>query len=282
MQNYTITDLQRDYGTQDQCLDRLFNNQERICSCGSTSFHRIKKRKVYACNQCRKQICPLAGTIFEKSSTPLPLWFYAIYLMGSSKQGVSAKNLQRQLGVTYKCAWRMGHLIRSLMTHTNAGKMTGIVEIDEAYIGGVWKHHAGRYPKRKVAVLGIVERDGNARAVILPNLTRTAMFAPIFEHVSTEASIITDDLPTYHTLRRHRYDHHRINHSKREYVNGMVHTNTIEGFWSILKRSLRGTHVSVSPQHLQSYINEIAWKYNERSSSVSLASQLLARAELPL
>jgi len=280
---YSLTEFSREFGSPDACLARIFAEQAiGACpSCGSTApFYRIASRPCYACPACKYQYYPLKYTIFAHSSTPLPLWFYAIYLFGNSKRGISAKELERILGVTYKCAWRMAKQIRTLFVEEDT-PLDGIVEVDEAFIGGIWKHHAGRYPRRKVPLLGMVERQGRVKVMIIPDVKGVSLLPRMVEHIAQHATVITDDASGYRRLSKRHFDHHIINHSKRHYVDGMIYTNTVEGFWSILKRSIKSAHISVSPKYLQSYVDEVVWKYNRRFSSVSLAQLLVERSLQP-
>ena len=263
---YTIKQFNEDFPNEDICLDTIF--QERygdvtICpNCGviDTRFYRVKGRKCYACMHCGYQLHPLAETIFHKSSTPLKSWFYAIYLFSVSKNGVAAKELERHLGVTYKTAHRMARQIRSLMTNTNP-KISGNVEADETYIGG--KTYSDRRFKNKTSVLGVVERNGEVRAKIVDGANASTVLPFLRANVEANSAIITDDSRIYNRLKR-EYPHESVNHSQYEYVRGIIHTNTIEGFWGQMKRSIDGTYHCVSPKYLQHYVNEFVFRYNLR------------------
>ncbi len=269
---YTIKDLHKEFPTDEACLDYIFRQKYP----DAKQFCRMSKRKAYA-NPQGKQIHPLAGTIFEKSSTPLTLWFHAIFLFASSKNGVSAKELQRQLGVTYKCAWRMGHQIRALMEQ-GGDPLSGVVEIDETYYGKQGKNSMKF--KNKDAVIGMVERQGRVRVKKAPNRRAEVILPMVKENVERGTRVMTDEYRGYDKLsyRAYGYSHTNVKHGKNHYTWGDTHTNTIEGFWGQFKKSVRGTYAFVSPQHLQAYLDEFAYRYNLRNSPVPVFAHLLERA----
>jgi len=280
MDKYTIHQFNADFPDDDACLEHLVKQvyptyPEGIhCrKCGEIrKHHRIRGRKAYCCDHCGTHVYPLAGTIFEKSCTPLKSWFYAIKLVSSTRCGVSAKHLERELGVTYKTAWRMFKQIRGLLGEP-IEQLSGEVEADETYVGGVEKGKRGRPGKdsNKTPVFGIVERGGKVAALVT-NDTKKATVQPIIrEHVLPKSLIFTDEYVAYDGLDGNKeYEHKRIYHSEKIYVVGNVHTNTIEGFWSQLKRSIDGSNHSVSAKHLQDYINEYAFRYNHRDDEQAM------------
>lgn len=253
---YTIEDFNKDFPTEDVCLDFLF----KLRFPKLRGYYRIKGRKAFV-NSKGHQIYPLAGTIFHGSRTPLRTWLYAFYLFSQAKNGVAATELQRHIGVTYKCAWRMGHQIRSLMVQ-GTDKLSGIVEIDETYIGG--QKRLGCWKKKKSPILGMVERGGRVRAKVMEGKDEYSIIPLIERGVSKRATIMTDEAKVYGILRG--YKHKTINHSMREYVYGNVFTNSIESFWSHLKGGLRGTYKVVSKQHLQKYVDERTFHWNNREN----------------
>lgn len=279
--NYTIKDFQRDFPNNDTCLDFIFNHRygkDYECpKCQKVGFHRVKGRKCYTCAWCGYQLHPLAGTIFHKSSTKLTDWFFAIFLMSNSKNGVSAKEIERHLGVTYKCAWRIAKQVRSLMKDEIIPLFTGTIEIDETYVGGHKKGKRGRGSENKTVVVGIVERNGGLKAETMADLKSNTILPAISKSVATTAIVYTDELNTYNPLRRIGYKHERINHSDNVYVRGDIHTNTIEGFWSQMKRSINGTYHSVSRKHLQTYVDEFSYRYNHRDSQAPVFHLLLGQ-----
>ena len=267
------------YPDDEACLDEIFDNRYghlKVCpSCKKkTNFYKVKNRKCYDCQYCGYQISPLADTIFHKSSTSLRNWFYSIYLFSVSKNGVSAKELERQLGVTYKCAWRIARQIRMLFKQ-NKKKLSNTIEIDETYIGGRHKGKRGRGSENKTSVIGLVERKGDLKAQVTQNTNSSTIHTLIRENVNLDVDIITDEYRSYHIVKKMGYKHQTISHSNEQWGDGIIHVNTIEGFWSQLKRSINGTYHCVSPKYLQLYVDEFAYRYNHRSSSFPLFLNLL-------
>ena len=270
---YTIKDLRKDFPNDDVCLNYIFAKQyEKKCCTGQ--LYRVRGRKSYACSMCGKQVHPLKGTIFEKSSTPLTLWFHAIFLFASSKNGVSAKELQRQLGVTYKTAWRIGHQIRQLMEQ-GTDPLSGVVEVDETYYGKGGKN-ADKFKKKNV-VFGMVERKGNVKAKIIKARTREAIIPELRNNIARGSHIMTDEAHVYDRLGSVKLSRSKVKHGKKHWVYKNAHTNTIEGFWGQFKRSVRGTYHFISSKHLQTYLDEFAFRYNLRASSVPIFEILLGR-----
>ena len=271
---YTISQFHDEFPTDDACLEYL--KEERwpggiteCAKCGVERKHyRVKGRTAYACDHCGHHIYPLAGSIFEKTTTPLRTWFYAIYLMGSTRCGISAKQIQRETGVTYKTAWRIFHQVRKLLS--DGEQLEGAtVEMDETYMGGKArrKGRPHRNDKRNRCVIGMVERGhgGRVRAIVSTDgATRRALHGLAKEHIMPESTIFTDEWTAYEGLDKLGYRHKRINHSAGVYVVGTTHTNTIEGFWSLVKRGIGGVYHSVSAKHLQSYLDEYSFRYNRR------------------
>jgi transposase len=258
---YTLRQFIADFPNNDVCLDYLFALLNPICNqCHGSAFYRIRGRLGYVC-YCGKQVYPLKGTIFEKSRTPLADWFYVIYLFSVSKNGVAATEIQRHLGVTYKTAWRMGHQVRKLMYQHVEVMLDGIVEVDEVFIGG--KRRMSCKNKNKVPVFGLLERGGIAKAFVADGVTKTTARDVLNRHVYRGSRLMTDDSRIYHGANI-LYNHQFTVHSRREYVRDNVHTNSIEGFWGQLQRSLHGTHHSVSKKWMQAYVDEFVFHYNTR------------------
>lgn len=263
---YTFKDFQRDFPTEDVCLDYIFKQKYPEV----TKYYKVTGRKCYA-STTGHQIHPLKGTIFEKSSTSLTIWFYAIYQFSTSKNGVSAKKLQRDLGVTYKCAWRIAKKIRELMSDDGI-TLSGIVEADETYIGGKKNAQGG---KGKEQVMGMVERHGKIKTVHIPARRGSTLLGQIERTVQKGSKLMTDEYAAYKALEHIGYPHESVLHARKEYVRGDVYTNTIEGYWSQLKRSIHGTYHSVSPKHLQTYVDEFSYRYNRRASQLPVFFHLL-------
>lgn len=287
---YTLMEFMREFPDDEACLEHLWrkgyspDGEHTYCPKCETvrSFKRYatsQQRQSWTCVSCGHHIHPTAGTIFHKSSTSLHLWFYAIYLMTSTRCGISAKQIERELGVTYKTAWRMAKEIRmKLMKQDDTAKFSGEVEADETYVGGRRRGRRGRGAYGKTPVFGLVQRKGQVMAVTVPNVQRATIFPHIVERVIPASTIFTDEMHSYNGTDKHGYTHHRINHSERVYVSGNIHTNTIEGFWSLVKRGISGVYHSVSAKYLQGYLNEYAWRYNHRDDERSTFLTLLTRA----
>ena len=283
---YTIHDFNRDYPDDDACFEAVvamvYPDGITCRKCGQVRPHaKLSNRRALSCAHCGTHVYPLAGTIFEKSTTPLKSWFYAIYLMGSTRCGISAKQLERELGVTYKTAWRMFKQIRALMDEDN-GPLSGEVEVDETWIGGKLgnnnKYRNGVSPfANKTAVVGAVERGGKVATKVVKNVRRAEIMPLVAEKVMPEATVFTDEARSYDGLGNRGYQHHRVNHSARVYVTGNVHTNTIEGFWSLFKNSIRGTHHAVGAAYLQSYLNEYTFRYNRRNDPMPMFRAIQGR-----
>ena len=269
---FTIKEFNKQYPNDDVCLDELFQarfGDIKVCpKCKKeTKFNRITTRKCYCCQFCGYQLHPVANTIFHKSVTPLTNWFYAIYLFSVSKNGVSAMELQRQLGVTYKTAWRMAKQIRQLFEE-NKDALSGIVELDETYVGGKGGNNKrGRGAENKTPVFGMVERKGAIKARVTVDTKRKTVMPIIRKNVAIGTDIMTDEYLPYRSLNKEGYNHQTVTHGVKEYVRGNVHTNTLEGFWSQMKRSINGTYHAVSPKYLQTYVDEFSYRYNARLSS---------------
>lgn len=269
MKTITITQFNERYPDDDACLHEIFVNRNKgvvaCMKCGSAdnAYYKVKGRKCYECKDCGNQLHPLAGTIFHKSATPLKQWFYAIFLFSKSKNGVSAKELQRQLGVTYKTAWRMAKQIRTLFG-ADTDKLDGEVEMDETFVGG--KRKWEEKFDNKTPVVGAVERKGEIVAKVTQDASATTLQKLLREHVEVGTKLYTDEWRGYHRAKTMGYLHQSVNHSQFEWADGITHTNTIEGFWSQLKRSIRGTYGFVSPKYLQTYLNEFSYRYNHRAS----------------
>ena len=280
---YTFNQFKAEYPDDATCLDKImdmrYGGKEYSCpGCGAdTKFHRIAKRRAYACQHCGHHVYPCVGTPFEKSRTPLTDWFLAMYLMTSTRHGVAAKELERQIGCTYKTAWRMAHELRKHMAHANGqSPLSGHVEVDETMIGGMRPGKRGRGAAGKTVVFGMLEREGSVRAGPVPNVKRATLQPLVLDHVAPGSRISTDELASYHGLSRHGYGHQTINHSADEWVRGDVHVNSLEGYWSRLKNSIRGTHIHVSRKHLWKYVSEFSFRYNMRKRPDAMFSTLIS------
>lgn len=247
-------------------------------------YNTSQQRQSWTCTGCGHHLHPTADTIFHKSSTSLHLWFYAMYLMTSTRCGISAKQLERELGVTYKTAWRMAYLIRHELMGQDGQALSGAVEADETYIGGRRRGTPRGRPgpdSHKVPVFGMVERGGHVVATSIANVRKASLMPHLVRRVLPRSTVYTDELKSYDGLRKAGYHHRRIHHAANVYVSGNVHVNTIEGFWSLVKRGIGGVYHAVSAKHLQGYLNEYAWRYNHRKDDCAQFETLLFRSRLP-
>ena len=278
----TVTEFFRQFPTDDACLEHLwqtrFGDKVECPKCGKEGkFYRLSKEPAYSCPRCGHHIHPMVGTPFAKSRTPLQKWFYAMYLFTTTRHGVAAKELQRQLGVTYKCAWRMGHEIRKYMAEVDGETpLGGTVEADETYVGGKRPGKPGRGAAGKTIVFGMLKRGGDVMAKVVPNVSKRTLYPIITENIEPGSTVHTDEFGTYRGLDRAGYRHETVNHGLGEYVSGDSHVNAVEGFWARLKLSIRGTHVHVSRKHLQKYVKEFEYRYNMRTSPDRMFDRLLA------
>ena len=291
---YSLMEFMQQYPDDETCLRALWrkryspDGEHAYCpKCETERIFRryktVRQRQAWNCIGCGYYLFPTAGTIFHKSSTSLHLWFYAMFLMASTRCGISAKQLERELGVTYKTAWRMAKLIRGQLMEQDEEMLSGTVEADETYVGGTRRGDPVGRPgpgSHKVTVFGVVERKGRVKAVIVPNVRAVTLLPHVQRYVLPASTIYTDELKSYNGLRKQGYFHDRVNHSAQVYVSGDVHTNTIEGFWSLVKNGVRGVYHAVSAKHLQGYLNEYAWRYNHRDDETPTFETLLLRAAL--
>ena len=222
---------------------------------------------LYNCRNCRRQFTVTVGTIFEGSHIPLAKWVQAFHLVSSSKNGISALQLSRMLGITYKSAWHMAHRIRFVMRPlASAKKLSGVVEVDETYVGG--KSRAlGRSPAQKIPVVAVVERDGGARATPVQSVSGTALLNVVDEAVTPDTRLMTDEFSSYKTLDYFYPGRQAVKHSSGEWARGRVHTNTVESFFALLKRGIVGSYHHVSRKHLSRYCDEFAFRWSHRKAT---------------
>jgi len=253
----------------DACLEHLFRTRfgdEPHCpKCGEVGkMRKLAKLPAYTCN-CGHHVHPMAGTPFYKSRTPLQKWYYAMFIFTTTRNGISAKEIQRQLGVTYKTAWRIGHKLREYMGYVDGDTPLGgpgnpPVEIDKTFIGG--KDKQGH--DDKAVVLGMKEREGEVVTRHVASRRGNNVIPHVYDWVRPGARVMTDTAKVFEELRYGRFTHRTVNHSIKEWVRGDVHTNSIEGFWAVLKRTIKGTHIWVSKKHLQKYLWEAEFRHNLR------------------
>ncbi len=285
---FTIREFNQRFPDENACLDAIrdmvYPNGIECRTCRQIRLHhRRTGRKQYSCDYCGTLVAPLAGTIFEKSSTPLKSWFYAMFLMASTRTGISAKQLERELGVTYKTAWRMFSQIRKLMTEDVS--LSGRVEADETYLGGKsrFKHKSkrdgkdGRGASGKVPVIGAVERKGKIAVMVAPDASAKTIMPFLKAKVMPKSIVFTDEWRSYDGLTKAGYRHERVHHGAEVYVIGEAHTQTIDGFWSLCKRGIGGVNHVVSHKHLQSYMDSYAFRWNHREDETPMYDLLSAK-----
>jgi transposase-like protein len=299
--SYSLMEFSREFPDDDACLQWLWreryspNGTDAYCPKCETArafkrYETAQQRQSWTCTTCGHHLHPTAGTVFHRSSTSLQLWFFAMWLMTSTRCGISAKQLERELGVTYKTAWRMFNLIRNrLMAQDYQGPLSGKVEADETWVGGKMREadrrkaraegrpSVGPYAKRRETVIGMVERKGRVVALHVPSRYGYTLRTTIGRNVEAGSSLYTDDFGGYDGLDR-KYRWQTINHSLRIYVDGDTHTQTIEGFFALVKNGIRGVYHSVSAKWLQGYVNEYVWRYNHRDDDTPQFKTLLQRA----
>jgi transposase-like protein len=283
----TIREFLAKFSTDEACLEHLFTirfGQGHTCpKCNRKSkWFRFQAERAYACQWCGHHLHPTVGTPFEDSRTPLQLWFYAIYLFTTSRHGVPAKELERQLGVTYKTAWRMADLIRKHMEFVDGEfPLFGEVEIDETYVGGHRPGVRGRGAANKTVVFGMMQRNGQVMTKVVADCKRKTLEPIIEQNVKAGSTVHTDELRSYKGLWKKGYKHQTVNHGAREYVVGESHVNGMENFWKHLKGGIRGTHIHVSKKHLHKYAKEFEFRFNQRENPSSMFPALVSQFPKP-
>jgi transposase-like protein len=269
------------YGDEDRCrayLEALRWPEGPVCPrCDSKKVRRMDERKQFACSSCRYHFSVRSGTIFQDSKLALTKWFLAIYIIGESKKGVSAQQLSRMLNVTTKTSWFLCHRIRAAMKDPLPELLDGTVEVDETFVGGVRRGKGRGYIGNKAMVIGAVERDGEVRLRIGKSRDGKALGDFIRDHVAaTVDHVYTDGLPAYTRSGIETGKHASVNHEADEWVRGDVHTQTIEGVWSLFKRSIIGSYHHMSVKHLPAYLDEMSFRYNNRDNVYLFRDTLLA------
>jgi transposase len=276
----TVREFFQRFPDDDACLTHIMEvryGQRHVChTCGvEGTFHKLTGRRAFSCASCAHHVYPCAGTIFQDSRTPLTVWFYAIYLFVNTRHGVSGKELERTLGVTYKTAWRMGQQIRTLMAKADGFEiLQGHVELDETIVGG----HQTFADKRalgtnKTVVMGLKERGGRMIAMAVPNQRTNTLREVVLKIVEKGSAVSTDELKSYGLLKMDGYDHRAVNHKAKQWRtynyrrNEYHHTNNVESFWRLFKDSIRGTHIHVSEKYMDRYLSEFTFRSNHRQMS---------------
>ncbi len=265
--------LMVDYDTDEECraaLEELRWPKGVTClRCGSESISRIKTRKQYDCNACRYRFSVTTGTIFNDSHLALSKWFMAVFLMCEAKKGMSANQMKRTLGVAHKTGWYLCHRVREAMRDSDAAPLTGTVEADETYIGGKrigGGRGIGNYRKNKTMVMAAIQRGGAVRMQSGKTHSKKVIQGFVRDVAPNPQRIMTDELPAHLGIHDHDTTHERVNHRLEEWVRGDVHTNTVEGVFSLFKRSIMGSFHQVSGKHLDRYLDEFEWRFNNRKN----------------
>lgn len=282
--NTNMMDLMDQFGTDEKCramLEKLrWPDGVRCPRCNGVKHTAMTSRGQYDCLTCGYQFSVTSGTIFHDTHLPLRKWFMAILLTVESKKGVSANQVKRILGLgSYKTAWYLCHRIRAAMTEHDAPQLNGTVEVDETFIGGKLKGQGkgrGAYLKNKAIVIGVIQRGGKVRLQVIDRTDRKTLHRFIKNHTAPDTEVIvTDDWRAYRGIGDHDTKHEVVNHSAKEYVRGDIHTNGIENIWSLLKRSVTGTYHKLSVKHLDAYLDELEWRFNNRENSFLFRDTLI-------
>jgi transposase len=277
---FSVREFFQRFPDDDACLAHImqvrFGGTRFDCqSCGvvNASHHKLTKRRTFVCSACGHHVNPTANTILHDTRTPLVSWFYAMYLFCTTRHGVSGKELQRQLGVTYKTAYRIGQQIRDLTAKAQSfdALLSGHVELDEAYVGGRRSGgKRGRGAPGKTIVMGLASRDGNMKAVVIPDVKKDTLRAVVLDNVEAGSVVSTDELVSYNLLTGDGFTHGVVKHGAKEYAHydyrsgETFHVNTVEGFWRLFKASIRSTHVQISGKHMQRYLSEFTFRASNR------------------
>ena len=288
VQAFSVREFFETFPNDDACLTRIMEVRyglRHVCEkCEKKStFHKLANRRAYSCANCGDHVYPCAGTIFQDSRTSLQTWFYAIYLFIATRHGVSGKELQRTLGVTYKTAWRIGHQIRDLMAKADGFEMLkGHVELDEAYVGGKRSGKRGRGAEGKTIIMGAKERGGRIAVQVIPDVKKNTLRDVVLENVAPGSLVSTDELISYGLLEGDGFKHGSVNHSAKEWSyydyrhDATHHTQGVESFWKLFKDSVNSTHIHISGKWMDRYLGEFSFRSNHRQMRNAMFDLLIA------
>jgi len=279
-QEINLVDLMDHFHSEEACralLEELrWPDGIECLRCESKNVSRVKNRVQLVCNSCHYHFSVTAGTIFHDSHLPLHKWFLAVYLIVESKKGVSANQLRRSLGVTYKTAWYLCHRVRAALREVDAQLLKGIIEVDETFVGGEVEGMGRGYKGNKTVVVGAFERGGAIRLKVVRGRDRETLQGFIRENTADDTqAIYTDELPSYIGIADENTEHEAVKHREKEYVKGDVHTNSLENVWSLLKRSIIGSYHQVSAKHLDAYLDELEFRFNNRENPYMFRDAML-------
>ena len=295
MKTPTLCEVLREFGSDETCREYLealrWPDKVTCPRCDSAKISRVYERKVFDCDSCRYQFSVLAGTIFQDTKLPLPTWFATVYLMCESKKGISANQINRMIGGSYKTAWYLCHRIRAAMTSAKEDrpKLGGTIEVDETFVGGVQRghqHKPGHPECKKEVVIGIRQRGGELRLFHADDVKSGTLAKYIKANISQDVDVImTDEFGAYPSAIAKAgvfTEHKTIKHKAKVYVDGDIHTNTVESAFSLLKRGIVGTWHKISAKHLAAYLDEMEFRFNNRSNPYLFRDTLIKLIEAPV
>ena len=286
-QDINLVSLIKRFKSEDKCLAYLeslrWPDGIKCPRCASKSVSRIKERDQFDCNDCRYQFSATSKTIFHDTHLPLWQWFLAVYMMIEAKKGISANQLKRTLGVSYKTAWYLCHRIRAAMHEAYPMPLKGMIEIDETFVGG--KKHGAKGYQGKAVVVGAIQRGGKILLQVAPDRSKPSLQNFIWKNTQSRAdAYITDDFSGYKGIEDENTRHEVLNHTLGEYDRNGLNTNSIENVWSLLKRSIVGSYHKISVKHLDAYLDELEWRFNNRDNEYLFRDtilKLVASEKLP-